>query len=260
MELASKTSHGVAAPRRRSYAGPMTDVEGGLDEPEELQPEPGALALASADDDWSRADWEQAAAGVLRKARRLGDDDPDSAVWRTLPSTTLDGIDDQSARHARRCSTASSPAVVRRAPGAGTSAPRSATNADALADLEGGVTSLWVRAGSTPDWDRVLDGVVLDLAPVVLDGADAEGFLSLRRRPRARPRHQPRLRRPDAPTSEQAALASASRRARLRGGRDGGPRPRCLRRPGARLRMAVGAAGPAALVTERPVGRRRGRA
>ena len=64
----------------------MTDVEGGLDEPVELQPPPGALALASADDDATRADWEKAAAGVLRKARRLGDDAPDSSVWEWGPN------------------------------------------------------------------------------------------------------------------------------------------------------------------------------
>ena len=85
--------------RRRSYAGCMTDVEGGLDEPDELQPEPGALALASADDDWSRADWEKAAAAVLRKARRLTDDDPDSEVWQKLTRTDPRRHRDQPARH-----------------------------------------------------------------------------------------------------------------------------------------------------------------
>ena len=58
------------------------DVAGGLEEPEELQPEHGALRLAGPDDDWSRADWEQAAAGVLRKTRRLSEDDPDDARGR----------------------------------------------------------------------------------------------------------------------------------------------------------------------------------
>ena len=35
-----------------------------------------------------------------------------------------------------------------------------------------------MRAGSAPDWATVLDEVRLDLASVVLDGADPEGFLS----------------------------------------------------------------------------------
>ena len=66
------------------------EVEGGLDEPEALQPEPGSLALASAADDWSRADWESAAAKALRKTRRLGDDAPDDAVWAALTRTTYE--------------------------------------------------------------------------------------------------------------------------------------------------------------------------
>jgi len=71
----------------------MTDeVAGGLDEPDGLQPEPGALRLAGKGDGWSRADWERAAAGVLRKAHRLSADDPDDAVWAALSHTTYDGI------------------------------------------------------------------------------------------------------------------------------------------------------------------------
>jgi methylmalonyl-CoA mutase len=155
----------------------MTDVAGGLDDPDELQPEPGALALASADDDWSRADWEKAAAAVLRKSRRMTEDDPDAEVWHTLARQTLDGI---------AISPLGTPDLLDglvttgRPPRAGAWEVRSevSTNQDALTDLEGGVTSLWVRAGSTPDWATLLDGVRLDLAPVVLEGADPEGFLS----------------------------------------------------------------------------------
>jgi methylmalonyl-CoA mutase len=69
------------------------DVVGGLDEPDLLQPEQGALALASPEDAWSRADWEKAAAGVLRKTGRLSADDPDDAVWGALARTTYDGIE-----------------------------------------------------------------------------------------------------------------------------------------------------------------------
>ena len=67
-------------------------MEGGLDQPEELQPEPGDLRLVGPRDDWSHTDWEKAAAVVLRKGKRLGDDDPDSDVWRVLTRTTYDGI------------------------------------------------------------------------------------------------------------------------------------------------------------------------
>ncbi|MXM64463.1 methylmalonyl-CoA mutase [Streptomyces sp. HUCO-GS316] len=46
-----------------------------------------------------------------------------------------------------------------------------------LTDLENGVTSLWLAVGEStgipvPELDRVLDGVLLDLAPVVLDPGD----------------------------------------------------------------------------------------
>jgi len=67
-------------------------VAGGLDEPAQLEPEPGSLDLVSPEDDWTLADWEKGAAAVLRKARRLGDDDPDDLVWSKLTRTTLDGI------------------------------------------------------------------------------------------------------------------------------------------------------------------------
>ena len=155
----------------------MTDVEGGLDEPDGLQPPPGALALASADDEWTRADWEKAAAAVLRKSRLLGDDDPDAAAWQALTRTTYDGIaisplgtpdllDD--------LATSGRPTRV----GAWEIRSEVSTNEDALVDLDGGVTSLWLRAGSAPDWTTLLRGVLLDLAPVVLDGVDPEGFLS----------------------------------------------------------------------------------
>ena len=38
------------------------------------------------------AEWEKAAADVLRKSRRLTDSDADSDVWDELTRTTLDGI------------------------------------------------------------------------------------------------------------------------------------------------------------------------
>jgi methylmalonyl-CoA mutase len=41
-------------------------------------------------------------------------------------------------------------------------------NADALADLDGGATSLWLHAGPGDDLANALDGVLLDLASVVL--------------------------------------------------------------------------------------------
>ena len=80
-ERSRKPHTGWLAPGRAPNLASMTDdVAGGLDEPDELQPEQGALALASPQDDWSRTDWEKAAAAVLRKSGMLSDDDPDDTV------------------------------------------------------------------------------------------------------------------------------------------------------------------------------------
>ncbi len=144
----------------------------------------GHLALA-AGEPHDVGDWERAAAAVLRKAGRLGDDDPDAAVWAVLTQTTLDGID---------VSPLGTPAltedldVTERPMRAGAWDVRSnlsggdaaVLNKAALADLEGGATSLWLQA---PDVElaALLDGVLLDLAPVVLDAdlARARAFVDL---------------------------------------------------------------------------------
>jgi methylmalonyl-CoA mutase len=145
----------------------MTDVQGGLDQPEELQPEPGSLALASAADDWSQADWEKAAAVALRKSRRLAEDAPDDAVWAKLTRTTYDGID---------VPPLGTPGVhgAVRPPRLGAWDVRTLNrgdNAAALQDLEHGATSLWL---DTDDIAGALSGVRLDLAPVVLEGGTPE--------------------------------------------------------------------------------------
>ena len=41
-----------------------------------------------------------------------------------------------------------------------------------MTDLENGVTSLWLRLDPDVDLDTLLDGVFLDLAPVVLDATE----------------------------------------------------------------------------------------
>ncbi|CAI9405428.1 methylmalonyl-CoA mutase family protein [Nocardioides sp. T2.26MG-1] len=155
-------------------------VEGGLDEPAKLEPEQGSLDLASPEDAWTIADWEKGAAAVLRKARRLTEEDPDDLVWQKLTRTTLDGIGitplgtrallDDVATHGR---------PVRQGDWDVRSfveaTDAKAANGEALNDLEGGVTSLWLRGGT--DLPTALDGVKLDLAPVVLDGVDPAAFL-----------------------------------------------------------------------------------
>lgn len=168
----------------------MTDatVEGGLDEPTELEPEQGSLALAAPEDTHGRADWEAGAAAVLRKARRLRDEDADTLVWEKLTRTTLDGIGitplgtpdlldgvDLSHRPTR-----SGDWDIRAHLGV---VDAKAAHDEAITDLEGGVTSLWLRLAPDADLDTLLDGVFLDLAPVVLDATEhalgaAKSFLA----------------------------------------------------------------------------------
>ncbi|MEO6511259.1 MAG: methylmalonyl-CoA mutase family protein, partial [Nocardioides sp.] len=156
-------------------------VEGGLAEPTELEPAQGSLALMLDGAAGTRADWEKAAAAVLRKAGRLTGDDADGEVWDELTLTTYDGID---------LSPLGTPALLdgvrshERPTRVGARDIRSylnlrgklgqelaLANTDALADLEGGVTSLWLELAALMDvdeLDRALDGVMIDLAPVVL--------------------------------------------------------------------------------------------
>jgi methylmalonyl-CoA mutase len=142
------------------------DVTGGLDEPDQLQPEQGALELASPEDDWSRVDWEKIAAAVLRRSGRLSDDDPDTAVWDALTRTTYDGLQVPplgTPDLADGLVTSGRPTRV------GDWDVRTLNHGDhetALEDLERGVTSLWL---DTDDVAGALEGVLLDLAPVVLE-------------------------------------------------------------------------------------------
>ena len=149
-------------------------MEGGLAEPEEFEPEQGSLALLLPGDEYDVEDWERAAAGVLRKARRMADDDPDSAVWEKLSRVTLDGIVVSpigtptllDGVGALGRPTRSGPWDVRVEVVANDVA---VANAEALVDLDGGASSLWLRLGAGTDLPALLDGVLLDLAAVVLD-------------------------------------------------------------------------------------------
>ena len=138
----------------------MTDVAGGLDEPD------GAAArarlrsrLARPEDDWSARRLGEGRGRVLRKARRLGDDDPDDAVWAALARTTYDGIAITAARHARTCSTAwctSGPSDARRRLGR-PHPRRPATTPPPLHDLENGAT-VAVAGSTADDLAAALDG------------------------------------------------------------------------------------------------------
>ena len=146
-------------------------VEGGLDEPAELEPAQGALALADPSDAHTRADWEAAAAAVLRKARLLGADDPDGLVWSRLARTTLDGVAVPALGSPDLLDGLVTSGRPTRA-GGWDVVTRPADNEQALGDLDTGATALWVAAGA--DLAGLLDGVLLDLAPVVLDDATPE--------------------------------------------------------------------------------------
>ncbi|MFC5727696.1 MULTISPECIES: methylmalonyl-CoA mutase family protein [Nocardioides] len=153
-------------------------------------PEVGApLALATEQDQHTQSEWEAAAAAVLRKTRTLGADDPDSLVWEKLTRTTLDGIPVTPLglpTHLEALRTTGRPTRAGawdiRARLAGDDAKL--LNEHALTDLDGGVTSLWVRATPETDFRTLLDGVLLDLAPAVLEPAGdpvavAKAFLEL---------------------------------------------------------------------------------
>jgi methylmalonyl-CoA mutase len=135
---------------------------------------PAHLRLAQPEDDHSVAEWEAATAGVLRKARRMTDADPESLVWEKLSRTTLDGLTvtplgtpaDLEGRSTAGRPTRAGAWDIRSLVSDG-DAKRA--NEAALVDLDGGVTSLWVRADEGTDLGTALEGVLLDLAPVVLD-------------------------------------------------------------------------------------------
>jgi methylmalonyl-CoA mutase len=127
----------------------------------------------------SVAEWEAAAAAVLRKARKLSDDDPDDAVWQKLTRRTLDGIG---------VTPLGTPALVAdlpepvRAPARGdgwdvrpllADPDAQASHDAAMTDLENGATSLLLQVGDSgiavDEIGTVLKNVLLDAAPVVLD-------------------------------------------------------------------------------------------
>src|SRR5688572_20928818 len=144
----------------------VSEVEGGLDEPTELEPEQGTLGLTAPEDAHERADWERAAAAVLRKARRLNDDDEDRLVWDRLSRTTLDGIPvaplgtrdllEDLTTHGRPSRAGDWDIRAHL-----DIADAKAANEAALVDLANGVTSLWLEVAPDADLPTLLDGVLL---------------------------------------------------------------------------------------------------
>lgn len=134
--------------------------------------------------------WGRAAAAVLRRGGRLAEGDPDSAVRDRLTRRTLDGIPVTPLGTPATVADLGDPGMPGAPPflrGTGTGRtdlgwdirvpladPDVARSAEhAVADLENGATSVWVRLGPgaipVAALGDVLAGVYLDLAPVVLD-------------------------------------------------------------------------------------------
>lgn len=135
-------------------------------------------------------EWEAATAAVLRKARKLTEDAPDSDVWAKLSTTTLDDI---------AVTPLGTPALSADLPDSGLpgQAPftRGATSTreldgwdvrawftdpdaertakDVVTDLENGVNSLWISVGTggvpVDALAQILEPVFIDLAAVVID-------------------------------------------------------------------------------------------
>ena len=168
----------------------MTDpdrgLEGGLDEPEELQPAEGTLRLVGEHDTYDAAAWEAATAAVLRKARRLADDAPDSEVWSALTRTTLDGI---AVAPIGQQSDLDGLTTSGRPQRAGAWDVRTVlvgddaaeVNEAALVDLDNGATSLHLDVERGTDLAAALRGVLLDLAPVTLERPAEEQSMALAR-------------------------------------------------------------------------------
>jgi methylmalonyl-CoA mutase len=135
-------------------------------------------------------EWEQATAAVLRKAKKIAADAPDSDVWQQLATTTLDGIS---------VTPLGTPILTRDLPDGGLPGQAPFTRGgvaareldgwdvrawfadpdvertarDLVTDLENGVNSVWISAGTgavpIDSLAAILEPVFIDLAPVVID-------------------------------------------------------------------------------------------
>ncbi len=151
-----------------------------------LLPDDG-LDLAAEFPHATHEQWQHLVAGVLRKSGR---ELPDDEVEHALSTALEDDLRVRPLYTARDTAPESGvpgfPPFVRGARPAGNTVGgwdvrqrhTVADGATVLADLENGVTSLWLTVGESSGLpvsalDTTLDGVYLDLAPVVLDAGDA---------------------------------------------------------------------------------------
>ncbi|MFF2023686.1 methylmalonyl-CoA mutase family protein [Streptomyces sp. NPDC058171] len=150
------------------------------------------LSLAAEFPDATHEQWQRLVEGVLRKSgKEASGDDAEKALSTTLENglstrplyTPRDAVADTGfpgfapfVRGGRAEGVAPDGWDVRQRH-AGSDPAR--VNEAVLADLENGVTSLWLTVGRggvpVDGLGRALDGVYLDLAPIVLDAGDAYG-------------------------------------------------------------------------------------
>ncbi len=163
----------------------------------ERHTEDADLPLAAGFPDADRDRWRELVREVLRKSRRATEDTPLDEVEGLIATTTYDGIT-VAPLYTAENAPGQRPGLPSHADGESPARwdarqrhahPDPAITAEAIkADLENGVNSIWLVLGAAGvpvgDLARVLDGVHLDIAPVVLDaGADtaaaAEALLAL---------------------------------------------------------------------------------
>ncbi|AGM03498.1 methylmalonyl-CoA mutase family protein [Amycolatopsis keratiniphila] len=170
----------------------MTEVAETESVPTPGEPDaPGELELAAEFPEASREQWRELVAGVLRKSGAI-DESFDGLPESKLVTRTYDGLEIQPLYTAEDTVEGTGfpglPPFVRsaRPEGAVTTGwdvraryarrDAKATNAAILADLEGGVSSIWLRAGATgvpvADLGDALNEVYVDLAPVTLDAGE----------------------------------------------------------------------------------------
>lgn len=152
---------------------------------------PEELALAAEFPEASREQWRELVAGVLRKSGAI-DEGFDGLPESKLVTRTYDGLEIQPLYTAddtiEGIGFPGLPPFVRSARPEGSVATgwdirarfarrdAKATNTAVLADLEGGVSSIWLRVGSAgvpvAELADALNEVYIDLAPVTLDAAE----------------------------------------------------------------------------------------
>src|SRR3954470_7107082 len=160
----------------------MVPVDSAADTP--APPPPDELVLAGEFPVATREQWTALVDGVLRKSGRIGADAEAGAGVGKLVRRTPEGIPVAPLYTAADVADLPPVGVPGRPPfvrGATVDGPapdgwdvrQRHEGPDAheavLADLENGVSSIWLAAGDGSTLPAVLDGVLLDLAPVALD-------------------------------------------------------------------------------------------